>query len=79
MTERPLMTVRQSVDSAKATSGIRHLLQVEKPTIKILLYTDDPEGITNDDAFLAGCGKTDVWEQVLFHGDDFLLGRSDPA
>ena len=28
---------------------------------------------------LAGCGKTDVWEQVLFHGDDFLLGRSDPA
>lgn len=46
------MTVRQSVDSAKATSGIRHLLRVEKPTIKILLYTDDPAGITNDDAFL---------------------------
>jgi hypothetical protein len=38
--------------SGYASSGIRHRLRVEKPTIKILFYTDDPVGIKDDDSFL---------------------------
>lgn len=34
-----------------AVDGIRHKLLGARPTIKILLYTDDPLGITNDDGF----------------------------
>lgn len=46
------MTVQRSTNSRRGTSGIRHLLYVEKPTIKILFYTDDPTSIKDDDSFL---------------------------
>lgn len=46
MTQEPLP------DSVTADGELRHLLNAGKPTIRILLYTDDPFGITDNDEVL---------------------------